>query len=355
MPLIKRWGKNPILGPNADLPWAKDEARNPGVIYDGTKIRMVFTTASDYANYGEMVLGYAESTDGIHFECAPEPFLEPSRIEGDFDFGTVEDSRITQIDDTFYIAYAGRCLHQKRFLDGDVCHARPNNHPTWTQLFRRVGLLATKDWKTVTRLGPITSEHLSDANVALFPEKIDGKYVMLHRPSPHIAFDINTKYAPSPLWIAFSESLTDWGWDEIPPTHGPWKVGDIDHSEDYLLIKPEYEWERLKVGGAGVPIPTDEGWLMLYHAVDINGVYRVGLLLLDREDPREVLARSPQPIMEPEAPYELDGPYPKCIFPCAHIVMGDEVFIYYGAVDQYCCLATVKLKDLLDYALSCRC
>ena len=103
-----------------------------------------------------------------------------------------------------------------------------------------------------------------------------------------------------------------------------------------------------------MPIPTDDGWLTLYHAVDRAGVYRVGVMLLDREDPRKVIARSTAPIMASQEPYEMDGRYPRCVFPCANVVVGDEVFIYYGAVDLYCCLATVKLKELLAYVLAFR-
>ena len=69
-------------------------------------------------------------------------------------------------------------------------------------------------------------------------------------------------------------------------------------------MAPERDWEMLKIGGSGVPIPTDDGWLMTYHAVDRQSVYRVGLTLLDREDPRKVLCRTPEPVMEPEGEFE---------------------------------------------------
>lgn len=114
----------------------------------------------------------------------------------------------------------------------------------------------------------------------------------------------------------------------------------------------------MKVGGAGVPIATDEGWLMLYHAVDAEGTYRIGLLLLDRDDPRHVLARTPEPIMEPTTEYELNGSYKLgkgCIFPCANVLIGDDdLFIYYGAADTNCCVATASLKALLAHVLQYR-
>jgi predicted GH43/DUF377 family glycosyl hydrolase len=352
MSLITRYGKNPILGPNPDLPWSRNEARNPGVVYDGARFHMVFTAANDCMKGGEMVLGYAQSSDGFHFTVAEEPLLRPSTDFNDFDCGTVEDCRITELEGKYYLAYAGRSLKINRYAAGERRLGPGGNlNPTWTDNFRRVGLGVTKDWKRVERLGPITSEHLSDANVTLFPEKINGKYAMLHRPTPFIAWMLPLLYNPGCIWLAFSDNLQRWSSDK---REMPWKMLDEDLPDDHLLIRPEYDWEKLKVGASGVPFATDAGWLMLYHAVDRHGVYRVGVLLLDRDDPRKIIARSREPFMVPEMPYELKGAYPGCIFPCAHVVVGDDLFIYYGAVDLYCCVATVKLKDLLDWVLKYR-
>ncbi len=353
MELIKRYRVNPILGPNPALPWGRDEARNPGVIFDGSKFHMVFTASSDIMGGGDMVLGYASSSDGIHFECANKPLIVPSENPDDFDCGTVEDCRITELEGKYYIAYAGRSLKIDKYNNGERrLGPKGNRNPTWTDNFRRVGLAATSNWKQVNRLGPITSEHLSDANVALFPEKINGKYVMLHRPTPFIAWTLPLIYNPGCIWIALSDNLLHWSSDR---REMPWDMKDgIDIPDDHLLIKPEYDWEKLKVGGSGIPIPTDDGWLTFYHAVDRDGVYRVGLMLLDREDPRKVIARSPRPLMEPQEPYELNGLYPKCIFPCANVVVDNEILIYYGIVDLYCGLATLNLKEALDYVLQFR-
>jgi predicted GH43/DUF377 family glycosyl hydrolase len=350
---IRKFKNNPILGPNPDLPWGRDEARNPGVIFDGSMFHMVFTASTDIMGGGDMVLGYAQSTDGVNFKCAAESFLRPSKNPEDFDHGSVEDCRITELDGQYYIAYAGRSLNIKDFNNG-VRRLGPgkNINPTWTDNFRRVGLAVTRDWKQVNRLGPITSEHMSNANVALFPEKIKGKYVILHRPTPFIPWTLPLIYNPGCMWIAFSDSLLHWSSNR---REMPWNMKDgIDIPDDQLLIRPEHDWEKLKVGGSGVPIPTDDGWLTFYHAVDRDGVYRVGLMLLDREDPGKVIARSDRPVMEPEESYELNGLYPKCIFPCANVVVDNEIFIYYGAVDLYCGLATLNLKEALDYVLQFR-
>ncbi len=357
MPIIKRCSKNPLISPNPDLWYGKDEARNPGVVFDGKTFHMVFTASTDKRGSGDIVLGYAKSDDGMNFECAPEPFLSPSSNFDDFDYGTVEDTRITELDGKFYIAYAARSMPGREGIRQSGPDS--NLNPTWTQNFRRVGLAVTEDWKQVDRLGPITSEHVSDANVVLFPEKINGKYVFLHRPTTSVPWELTNRYCPGNIWVCFSDELKCCASDK---REMPWDmVEGVDIPDDHLLIRPEYDWEGTKVGGSGVPIPTDDGWLMLYHAVDRQGIYRVGLLLLDRDNPCKVIARSPLPIMEPEAKYETDcirvngtPGYPSCIFPTANVVVGDEVFIYYGSQDLHSCLATVKLKELLNYILSCR-
>jgi beta-1,2-mannobiose phosphorylase / 1,2-beta-oligomannan phosphorylase len=350
---IKRYQNNPILTPSSAQLWGMDEQRNPGVVFDGHHFHMLFTASTNMRQGGDMVLGYAKSGDGVNFEIAEEPFIKPSTDFNDFDYGTVEDTRVTELEGKYYIAYAGRSQKIKDFAEGKRRLGPDGNiNPTWTENFRRVGLAVTEDWQSVDKLGPVTSEHMSDANVALFPERINGKYVYLHRPTPCIPWALSLKYSPACIWINFANDLGKWSSDN---REMPWNMTDgVDIPNDHLLIKPEYKWEELKVGGSGVPIPTDDGWLMFYHAVDRAGVYRVGLMLLDRENPCKVIARSEKPIMEPRESYELEGRYPKCIFPCANVVIDDNILMYYGAVDIHTCLATLKLQEALDYVLQFR-
>ncbi len=357
---FKRHDCNPLLGPDPNRPWGRDEARNPGVAFDGNTFHMVFTTSNKQSNPSDdMTLGYAKSTDGVHFEVNPEPFLPPSKNFDDFDFGTTEDTRITEFEGKFYIAYAGRSMKNDLFGKG-VKRIGPNGNlnPTWTENFRRVGLAVTEDWKTVERLGPITSEFLSDANVAMFPEKINGKFAFLHRPTVGLPWMITLKYCPGAIWLCYSDEMKCCASDK---REMPWDMVDgIDIPDDELLIKPTWSWEHNKMGGSGVPIPTDDGWLTFYHAVDRQGVYRVGLMMLDRQDPRKVIARCDHPVFEPTVDYETNGIrakqrcYPSCVFPTANVVVGDDIYMYYGAQDLYCCLATVKLKEAIDYVMKYR-
>lgn len=354
---IQRHPANPILAPLADLPWTGIQTRNPGVIYDGGKFRMVFTAASKPSgDLNMLVLGYAESTDGIRFDVRPEPFMALDEHSLAFDKGSLEDVRITGLEGKSYLAYAARAMPQSKFWYEPHKDWDARATPTWGLNFRRVGLATTSDWQSVTRLGPITSEQMCDANVILFPEKIGGKYAMLHRPTPFLPGQFQCLYSPAGIWAAFSDDLLNWGWDD-ERMHEHWPQRRLGLPDDRLVAMPAYDWECLKIGGSGVPIPTDEGWLTLYHGVAMDGTYHVGLMLLDRENPAKVLARSPKPIFSPEAEYETVGTYkqgPGCVFPCANLVVGDEVFIYYGGMDRHCCLATVKLKELLDEALRFR-
>ena len=337
---------NPILKPNPDLPWARYSVFNPGVVCDNGKYRMIF---SGNDGCGCIQLGYAQSGDGTHFEVREKPFLAPDPDENSFDHGTTEDPRITCLDGTFYITYAARCMNMSDWARGERKFDPRGEHAiAWERNNRRVGLAATEDWKTVKRLGPISSEHLNDANVVLFPEKINGKYVYLHRPSSSPAWLLPMRYEPGRAWILFTDTINKWCSDKIAEA---WLMDDkIDIPDDTMLLQPERDWEMMKVGPSGVPIPTDDGWLMFYHGVDRRGVYRIGLALLDGDDPRKVLCRTPEPVMEPEGELELaGGPYPKCIFPCANIVTGDEIRIFYGICDHCIGAAVTSLSEALTH------
>ena len=343
---IKRYDKNPILGPNHDLPW-QGSARNPGVAYDGKKFHMLYTADPD-PHDGVIRLGYAESTDGFHFTPQTKPWMDVSLDPADFDHAGCEDARITFLDGRYYIAYAGRSFNMNDHAAG-IRRLGPNGNtnPVWTDNFRRVGLAVTDDFKSFEKLGPITSEHMCDCNVALFPEKINGKYVMIHRPTAFIPWTLPLHYHPACIWIAFSDSLTYWSSNR---REMPWNMIDgKDIMDECLLIAPQKPWEMLKIGGSGVPIPTDDGWLLTYHAVDRQSTYRVGLLLLDRENPTKVIARTPEPVFEPVLDFETNEVGLSCVFPCANIAVNDEVLLYYGCGDVYTSVATFSLKEALAH------
>lgn len=342
---ITRHNANPLLKPVPELPWTRKLIMNPGVVLDGDKFRMLFTAGG---GQGELSLGYAESKDGINFSIAPEPFLAPSQNPDDFDHGTVDDPRITYLDGRYWIVYAARSQNTKLYAEGHY-RTGPNGERfvTWRNNYRRLGLAVTDDWKTVSRCGALSSMHIFDANGLLFPEKIDNKFVYLHRPSCAVPWTLPMRYCPAAIWILFTGKIDFWSTDR---REDPWDMVDkVDMPDDYLLIRPEQDWESDKVGALGIPIPTDDGFLMFYHGVERAGKYRMGILLLDRNDPRKVLCRTPKPVMEPETRMELTGGYPGCIFPCANVLVNDTIMLYYGAGDQCICLAQMSLKEALQH------
>lgn len=242
-------------------------------------------------------IGYASSIDGMSFTESNNPVLEPKLSDQTESLG-YEDPRITQVGGSYFISYTA------------VSIQRPED---WTV---RVALAKTDDFTTYDRIGIVIPEYQSK-DAVLFPEKSERGYVMLHRVSPDI-------------WIATSEDLINWR----------------DHTP---IIAPRAGmWDEKKIGAGAPPIRTPFGWLLIYHGVDNNSVYRLGIALLDSDDPRKVLYRSKDPIFEPQQEYEKTGDVGNVVFACGAIEKDDQYYIYYGAGDKSVCLATVPKIDIMD-------
>ena len=120
--------------------------------------------------------------------------------------------------------------------------------------------------------------------------------------------------------------------------------------EDCLLAAPAFDWELKKIGGSTPPLRTPDGWLVLYHGVDARNIYRVGAFLLDLEDPCRILARTPEPILEPEYEYETRGLMPcGVVFPTGNVIVDGRLFVYYGAADTTIAVATAPLDEVLEH------
>lgn len=235
------------------------------------------------------------SEDGIHFTEDPE-------YSAIFPLGTqetfgIEDCRVSQIDTTYYLTYT-------------------KVSPTGVG----VGLMTTKDWKHFDRKGMIFPAHNKDC--ALFEEPINGKYFALHRPSSP---SIGGNY----IWIAESPDLEHWG------------------NHQCIATSRKGYWDSARVGAGASPIKTDKGWLEIYHGADENHRYCLGALLLDLNDPTKVLARSEEPIMEPNAAYEQTGFFGNVVFTNGHLVQGDKITVYYGASDEVICGAELSISEIL--------
>jgi predicted GH43/DUF377 family glycosyl hydrolase len=236
-------------------------------------------------------LGYAESADGLSFNRLDQPILSN---DVDQELRGPEDPRLVKIDDTFYITYTG---YGGRF-EGDY----------------RISLASSKnlvDWK---RHGVLMDEPNKDA--ALFPKKIDGRYLMLHRRHPDI-------------WLAYSDDLLSW--------------------DDHICIMkalPDSNWESLKIGAAGPPLKIEKGWVLIYHGVSADRRYSLGIALLDSDDPSRLVTRQEEPILEPQLEWELKGHVPNVVFSCGQVILDDELYVYYGGADRVIGVASVKLEEL---------
>ena len=338
---LKKFEGNPILSPLKTNDWESLVTCNPGVIYDNGVFYMLYRAAGNDPEH-VIRLGLAISKDGFHFQrVSDQPVFGPS--EDGPDSGCVEDPRIVKYGKEFYITYAYRPYapgqywkfgHDEILLPecGDDAPLALRNN------LGNTGLAMTTDFHKFRRLGRLTSPILDDRDVILFPKKVQGKYVILHRPKEYIGQKYGVKY-PS-IWIKFSNDLLCWE----------------DKKSHLLLTGRDNSWEE-KIGGSTPPIKTSKGWLMLYHGVESGGLgyYRVGAMLLDSNNPTRIIGKTPLPILEPETEFETKGYYNGCVFPTGNVIVDGTLFVYYGAADKYGCTATCQVDELINYLLSEEC
>ena len=191
-----------------------------------------------------------------------------------------------------------------------------------------VSLAKTKDFVHFEKLGLMMQP--DDKDAALFPRKFADNFLLIHRPVSSEGAD---------LWISESPALRTWGRAKliIRARRGAW-------------------WDANKIGLSPPPIETPEGWLVLYHGVRTHAsgsLYRMGVALLDLNDPCVLIRRGPSWIMGPEAPYERMGDVSNVVFPTGYTIGedGDTIHLYYGAADTSVCLATGSVKHLLSWLM----
>lgn len=326
-----RFAGNPILKPNADNQWENLCVLNPAVIFDegSNKFVMVYRAGGDEIKH-HIRLGLATSDDGFNFvRYANNPVFDVD--EDDADGGCVEDPRIVNLDGVYYMTYASRAYAPGRYWLPDEEKKR---EATWRRpheqsepWFLRTNetityLAATKDFVHYKRLGRITDAREDDRDVVLFPRKINGKFYRISRPVLN---------GDRSMWISSSDDLMEW------PTRTK-------------LYSGVEEWEDSRLGAGCPPIETEDGWLLIYHGVskkDKN--YRTGLMMLDKDDPTKIVARSKKCVLEPTEDYEKNGLYVGCVFPTGAVVKDGVLYMYYGCADKYVAVATAKLDDVLQY------
>ncbi|MEQ1561095.1 MAG: hypothetical protein ABL899_00060 [Nitrospira sp.] len=326
--ILERSEHNPILEPLKHNHWENEGAFNPSVVEDdeGT-IHLVYRAIG---GDGVSRVGYAKSKNGTHFtDRSPYPIYEPARGYGMPEagktmgpeaynpyiyvsgggWGGAEDPRIVLIENTVYMMYTA--------FEG------------WWSMRIAITSISLDDFKAGRWLWKrprlISSPENRSKNWLLFPEKINGKYAILHSISPKVLVDY---------------------------------VDDIDTFDD-IIYSPRPEgpqpgrknsWDFLLKGSGPPPVKTEMGWLLLYHALEKSdtGKYRLGAMVLDKNDPTKVLHRSAHPILSPDMHYENDGK-PGVVYASGAIIRGDDLYVYYGGGDKVVCVAKTPIKQLLKY------
>jgi predicted GH43/DUF377 family glycosyl hydrolase len=334
---LQRFEGNPILAPHPEHPWEDLAVFNPGAWRDEQtgQVLLLYRAAESHPEY-KCYFGLATSADGYRFQrVSDQPVLSPS---GDgFDGSTIQDPRIVKLGDWYYITYAARHYPFGQFWEPDERRYMPPPRPAEFPKYLRTnatltGLLLTQDFRSFIRAGVLTDPLLDDRDAILFPERIGGRYCLLHRPLEWVGESYGTDYPA--IWISQADDL-------------------LGFRQSRLLAKRQFAWEADKIGANTPPVKTEQGWLVLYHAVGPDRFYRIGAMLLDLDDPTVVTHRGRDWLLQPEEAYEIEGFYRGCVFPCGQVVIGGRLFVYYGGADKYCALATCELEELLDYLSTC--
>ena len=308
---LKRFRKNPIITPNPKNIWEEKAVFNPGVIYDGGKFHIIYRAMS---KRGQSVLGYASSKDGLNIdEKLDEPIYVPREdfeLKEEEGYSGCEDPRLVIIGDKIYMFYTA--------YDG-------YNPPSVAlTTIKRVDFLNKNwVWNKPRLISPLRE---FNKNACIFPEKINGKYAVLHRINNSIDFH----YIDN---LAFIETGL---------------------SEETNWARPRRgRWDSTKIGITGSPIKTKYGWLLVYHGVSDNGTYRLGAMLLDLNNPEKIIARTDNPIFEPVEKWEKEGQVPNVVFSCGVVLKDDILYIYYGGGDTVVGVATTSLEKLIKEIQNC--
>ncbi|MDI3317368.1 MAG: glycosidase [Bacillota bacterium] len=290
---LRRLSERPILEPDPAHRWEAAAVFNPGAVVRKGRVVLLYRGSDrPFRAEGEpyvSAIGYAESTDGLHFARRPRPVMVG---DGGQARRGVQDPRVVPMDDRYYMVYTafgGR---------------GPGDY--------RIALAASRDLVHWGGRRVLLEEPNKDG--ALLPDRPDGRYYLFHRRPPDI-------------WLAVS--------------------GDLHRWEDHrVILRPRPgSWESSRIGIGPQPLRTDQGWLLIYHGVDERNTYRLGAALLDPRDPFRVLDRLPDPILEPELDWEREGLVPDVVFSCGAVDLGDRFLVYYGAADTRIGVAELRKSE----------
>lgn len=304
--LFRRHPGNPLLTA-ATWPYRCNAVFNPGAVRLPSGETLLLVRVEDRRGISHLTV--ARSADGLDgWRIDPEPSFSAMPDAFPEELWGVEDPRIVWLDEIGRYAIT---------------------YTAYSRAGPLVALATTADFRSFERIGSITTPE--DKDGAVFPRRFGGRWALIHRPVPHVSG------AKANMWISFSPDLRHWG----------------DHAV-LMEARDGAWWDAGKIGLSSQPIATDAGWLVVYHGVrqtPAGSLYRVGLALLDLDDPRRVLRRGEEWVVEPQANYELAGDIPNVIFPCGAVLdePSGELRLYYGAADSSVGLMSAPLSGLLDW------
>ena len=324
---LTRKERNPLLAPHGKNEWENEGVFNPGAILDDDGFVHILYRAMGSGGLSQ--IGHASSEDGVNFDRKfPHPAYQPIR-----GYGLPSDVLVPQVFDPVNYSSGGgwggcedpRCV----VIDGRV-YMTYTAFEGWNNARITLTSIALQDLKTGKwrwkRPIYLSRPNEMQKNWVLFPEKINGKYAVLHGIAPEVLIE----YVED---LSYDKNIAS------APSHGGggWK----DPSRKGM-------WDETMKGAGAPPLKTRLGWLVLYHAIEPGAGYRVGALILDKNDPTKILYRSPRPILNPDMYYENDWK-PGVVYASGAVIKGNELHVYYGGGDKYICGAHTNLNDLLDW------
>ncbi len=302
--LLSRYSNNPILTAY-HWPYFVNSVFNPGAVRLPSGETLLLCRVEDCS--GRSHLCAARSADGMtNWEIDPEPTLFPDDEGHPEEQWGIEDPRVVWVPEL------------EKYAVTYTCYSPPGPG---------VALALTRDFKEFERLGNIMPPEDKDA--ALLPRRFGDRWALIHRPVAASGL--------AHIWISFSLDLRHWGDHKVvlKAKRGPW-------------------WDAYKIGLSAPPVETPEGWLVIYHGsrtTPAGCLYRLGVALLDLEDPCKCLRRGEKWIMGPEADYERNGDVGYVVFPCGYTISDDRdtINLYYGAADTSIGLARGSIRGILNW------
>lgn len=314
---LKKLPQNPIIKPS-NYSWEAKATFNPAAFQSDGKIHIIYRAIGEDDSSS---LGYAYTYDGLTIDGRPTYHVYKRNFNS--------NESVPKIDYISGGGWSGGCEDPRLVLIEDVVYMIFTAFDGWGSV--RMALTSIKlddfrnkkwNWKNAVMISPPGE---INKNWVIFPEKINGKFAIMHSFYPKILVDY---------------------FDNLDELNGKKFI----RSNNTRPVDYTRGWDSWFRGVGPSPIKTKYGWLILYHAMDYKNTdrYRMGAMLLDLKDPTKILHRSNSPILEPEEDYENNGHKWGVVYSCGAVVKNGELFVYYGGADKYVCVASIKLQDLID-------